>query len=138
MAIFADLKFLNYDSDPTNTDVRVRCIFAHELSPSAILQFLGLARKKAADMTRIEGPNGHLPGETGTFTQIGSLGAEFEISGIAPHRLTWQIMSGAVDGVKTRLREVLLAREAQCSTIVGDQIVGTIGVRGKEVRVEQS
>ncbi|KAL8719334.1 MAG: hypothetical protein Q9225_003655 [Loekoesia sp. 1 TL-2023] len=142
------LKALSNDtslaSDPTtlavlsNIDVRLRCHFAKPLSPAAILQLLSIVRNKAKEMIQQEGPDGYLPGQTGQYTADGHLGAEFDIRGITPHRLTWQIMAGAVEGLKNILLEHHVAREAQCSVAVGDNIVGIVQVSASPIGVRES
>ncbi|KAL8826219.1 MAG: hypothetical protein Q9170_007484 [Blastenia crenularia] len=119
-------------------DVKLRCTFAKILSPAAIFQVLYLARGKAMEMIREKGSTAYLPGETGKWEEEGDLGAMFEILGVKPHRLTWQIMSGAVAAMKVILLGDHLTREAQCSMTIGDQIVGAIFVKQKTTGVDQS
>ncbi|KAL9594533.1 MAG: hypothetical protein Q9219_006974 [cf. Caloplaca sp. 3 TL-2023] len=114
-------------------DVSIRCSFGSLLPNAAILQVLSAARNVAADKTRTLGPDGYLPGDTGRWKRTGHLGAEIEFLSVAPHRLTWQVMSGTVEALTGKLIESRLSREAQCSINVEGQVVGTVFVREKDV-----
>ncbi|KAI4173383.1 MAG: hypothetical protein LQ343_002915 [Gyalolechia ehrenbergii] len=116
---------------PTNPiDVHLQCTFARPLPPVSILQLLHLARVSAASKIREEGPDAFLPGAAGGEWEVkGDFGAEFVIFGVLPHRLTWQIMAGTVEGLKAILLGGQVLREAQCYINVGEENVGGVLVR---------
>ncbi|KAL9025070.1 MAG: hypothetical protein Q9196_006042, partial [Gyalolechia fulgens] len=118
-------------SDPV--DINLRCVFARPLPPAAIAQLLHLAGAEAASNIREQGPDGSVPGAAaagGPWRKRGDLGAELEILGVPPRRLTWRLMAVAVARLEAVLVMGHVPREAQCSMItVGGEVVGVVLVR---------
>lgn len=130
-------------SDPTSLagitdmDIRLRCTFGRQLHPAIISLLLSETLDDVREKIRTEGIKGQLPGVAGEWEKDGHRGCVFRIDGIAPAHITWQIAQGVVAGLKSLLVEDRIQREAQCTMMIGPDLVGMASVKINVVGAEE-
>ncbi|KAL8929559.1 MAG: hypothetical protein Q9208_001228 [Pyrenodesmia sp. 3 TL-2023] len=120
-----------------NMDLRLKCTFARHLHSAIVAYLLNDAEEEVKEIIRREGPNGRLPGVAGEWEKDGHRGCLFTIDGIVPAHVTWQMTQAAIAAMKLLLVGDHVPREATCTMILGDEVIGVTRVKQKELGVAQ-
>ena len=122
----------------TDLDIRLKCSFGKYVHLAIIALLLSDTEYDIKAKMRSEGVKGLLPGTAGEWERDGHRGCVFRIDGLAPAHITWQMTNAAVAGLRTLLVGGQIPREATCTMIIGQDIVGMTSLKKNVLGVSSS